>query len=71
MIKEDGNNLCGFYVAKYIRMYTTETRADQSHIDELRDKLLPMSRVKAISEEIAGFLLREAIKEDGEFTEKE
>jgi len=70
MTQEAGNNLCGFYVAEYIRMYTTECRPDKSHIDEMRDKLLPQSRVKAISEELAGFLLKQAIHPDGEFHEK-
>jgi hypothetical protein len=32
----------------------------------LREKLLPTQRIKAIQEELAGFMLREVLREKGE-----
>ena len=67
MRQEAGNNLCGYYVAEYIRMFSTERRGDKNYLDDMRDQLLPKHRVRAIGEELAGFLMKEVIHKDGEF----
>jgi hypothetical protein len=36
-------------------------------MEEMRKKLLPENRIRAIQEEIAGFLLTEVISESGEY----
>ncbi len=59
-----GSNLCGFYVCEFIRELTTERRT--TNLSDLRETLEPKLRVGAIQEELAGFLLREAIDEKGE-----
>ena len=38
-------------------------------IDELREKLDPKDRIRAIQEELAGFLLKEVIHKNGEHFE--
>jgi len=38
-------------------------------IDELREKLDPKDRIRAIQEELAGFLLKEVIAKKGEHFE--
>ena len=59
-----GSNLCGFYVCEFIRELTTERKT--THLSDMRETLDPKLRVGAIQEELAGFLLREAIDEKGE-----
>ena len=63
-----GTHLCGFYVCEYIRELTSKRRVDSRtlHIHELREKLDPEQRIRAIQEELAGFLLKEVIDKNGE-----
>ena len=62
-----GTHLCGFYVCEYIRELTSERRVDSIYIHDLREKLDPEQRIRAIQEEFAGFLLKEVIDERGEY----
>ena len=59
-------HLCGFYVCEYIRELTSERRVDSTYIHDLREKLDPEQRIRAIQEELAGFLLKEVIDQKGE-----
>ena len=58
-----GSNLCGFFVCEFIREITTERRTISMR--EMREKLEPERRIRAIQEELAGFLMREVIDERG------
>ena len=40
-------------------------------VDRLREKLLPVHRIWAIQEELAGFLMAEVIDKDGEHYEED
>ena len=61
-----GTHLCGFYVCEYIRELTSERRVDSTYIHRLWEKLDPEQRIRAIQEELAGFLLKEVIDKNGE-----
>ena len=71
MKQPPGTHLCGFYVCEYIRELTSERRVDSRtlHIHELREKLDLEQRIRAIQEELAGFLLKEVIAKKGEHFE--
>lgn len=64
-----GNNLCAYYVCENIRIMTSErSRSErQLWLSEMPDKLIPTDRVRAIQEEIAGFLVDQVIDPKGEY----
>ena len=61
-----GTHLCGYYVCEYIRELTSERKVDSHYIYGLREKLEPDQRIRAIQEELAGFMMKEVLDVHGE-----
>ena len=60
-------HLCGYYVCEYIRELTSEQKVDSYYIHDLRENLKPEQHVRAIQEEVAGFLMKEVLDVHGEY----
>ncbi|XP_044390227.1 uncharacterized protein [Triticum aestivum] len=61
--------VCAYYVYENIRMMASErTKSDrQLWFNVVRETLLPKERIRALQEEIAGFLLDQVIDPKGEY----
>ena len=56
-------------VVRVVRRRELHCPGAELHIDKLREKLDPKDRIRAIQEELAGFLLKEVIAKKGEHFE--
>ena len=59
-------HLCGYYVYEYIRELTSEQKVDSHYIYDLQETLEPDQRIRAIQEELAGFMMKEVLDVHGE-----
>ncbi|RLN34872.1 hypothetical protein C2845_PM03G25900, partial [Panicum miliaceum] len=69
MRQVEGNNLCGYYVCEFIRNFCGPKKMTQREFEifRIKDELIEPERVRAVQEEICGFLLDEVTNSKGEF----
>nr|TKW01487.1 LOW QUALITY PROTEIN: hypothetical protein SEVIR_8G184400v2 [Setaria viridis] len=67
--QEDGNNLCGYHCCEFIHIIIGPKKitAQEYKIFEMRDKLITTEQLKAIWEQLCGFLLEEVVNPKEEF----
>ncbi|WVZ53897.1 hypothetical protein U9M48_004784 [Paspalum notatum var. saurae] len=66
--QEAGNNLCGYYVCEFIHIFVGNNSMKRSaELMKMNDELLPFEKIKAIQEQLLGFINDEIINSGGEF----